>query len=228
MSKEIETEIELEINADQLRLTFLKYTKKAFEMLPQIDNPRILDIGCGSGVPTLELARLSNGEIIGIDIDQTALDELNKNTRKFGLSNLVKAINCSLFELEFPDESFDIIWAEGALRPIGFERALKEWRRLLKINGFMVLHDDLPNKERKLKIIPDCGYVLVNHFQLPDDAWWTEYYEPLEKRINEVRTRYENDPKVLEVVKKYQNEINVCKNNPSACRSIFYILQKTN
>jgi len=49
-------EIEIEINADQLRITFLKYTKNAFEMLPQIDKPRILDIGCGSGVPTLELA----------------------------------------------------------------------------------------------------------------------------------------------------------------------------
>jgi len=116
------------------------------------------------------------------------------------------------------------------LAPIGFERALKEWRRLLKINGFMVLHDDLPNKEKKLKIIPDCGYVLVNHFQLPDDAWWTEYYEPLEKRINEVRIKYKNDPKllevVLEVVKKYQNEINTYRKNPSAFRSIFYILQK--
>ncbi|MFX1466936.1 MAG: class I SAM-dependent methyltransferase [Promethearchaeota archaeon] len=220
-------EIELEINADQLRLTFLKYTKKAFEMLPQIDKPRILDIGCGSGVPTLELSRLSNGEIIGIDIDQTALDELNKNVKKLGLSNRVKAIKCSLFELEFPDESFDIIWGEGVLAPIGFERALKEWRRLLKINGFMVLHDDLPNKERKLKIIPECGYVLVNHFQLPDDAWWTEYYEPLEKRINDVRAKYKDDPKVLEVVNRYQNEINKCKKNPRACRSIFYIIQKT-
>ena len=71
-------EIELEINADQLRLTFLKYTKKAFEMLPQINKPRILDIGCGSGVPTLELARLSNGEIIGIDIKGYYVVEKNK------------------------------------------------------------------------------------------------------------------------------------------------------
>jgi ubiquinone/menaquinone biosynthesis C-methylase UbiE len=219
-------EIEIEINADQLRKTFLKYTKKAFEMLPNLDKLRILDIGCGSGAPTLELARLSNGEIIGIDIDQTALDELNKNARKLGLSNKVKTINCSLFELEFPDESFDIIWVEGALRPIGFERALKEWRRLLKINGFMVLHDDLQNKERKLKIIPTCGYVLVDHFQLPDDAWWTEYYEPLEKRINEVLAKYKEDLKVLEVAKRYQNEINTYKKNPSAFRSIFYIMQK--
>ena len=28
-----------------------EYTKKAFEMLPRLDNPRILDIGCGTGGP---------------------------------------------------------------------------------------------------------------------------------------------------------------------------------
>ncbi|MFX1519309.1 MAG: class I SAM-dependent methyltransferase [Promethearchaeota archaeon] len=220
-------ELELEINANQLRTTFLKYTRKAFELLPKIDNPRILDIGCGSGIPTLELARLSNGAIIGIDIDQAALNQLNEKARKLGLSSRVKAINCSLFELEFPDESFDVIWAEGALAPIGFERALKEWGRILKIKGYMVLHDDVRDKERKFKIIPNYGYVLVGHFHLPDDAWWTEYYEPLEKRIKEVLAKYKDYPKVLEVVKSYQNEINAYKKNPKAFRSIFYIIQKT-
>ena len=71
-------EIEIENYAEQLRKTFLKYTRKAFETLPKLDEPRILDIGCGSGIPTLELAGLSNVEIIGIDIDQSALDELDK------------------------------------------------------------------------------------------------------------------------------------------------------
>ncbi len=218
-------EIEIEIYAEQLRKTFLKYTRKAFEILPKINNPRILDIGCGSGIPTLELARLSNGEIIGIDIDQSALDELKEKARKLGLSSRVKTINCSLFELDFESESFDIIWAEGALAPIGFERALKEWRRLLKIKGFIVVHDDVQNKERKLRIIPKYGYVLINHFHLPDDVWWTEYYEPLEKRIHEVRNKHKDDQKVPEVVKSYQNEIDAYKKNPKAFRSIFYIMQ---
>ena len=56
----------LEINLDHYRKNFLKYTKKAFQMLPKLDRPRILDIGCGSGVQTIELAKLSKGEIIGI------------------------------------------------------------------------------------------------------------------------------------------------------------------
>jgi len=36
----------------------------------------ILDIGCGSGVPTLELARLRHGQITGVDIDHACLEEL--------------------------------------------------------------------------------------------------------------------------------------------------------
>ena len=63
MSQELLQEIE------ELRANFIRYTKKAFRMLPKLDRPRILDIGCGSGAPTIELARLSDGEIIGIDID---------------------------------------------------------------------------------------------------------------------------------------------------------------
>ncbi|MBU7032610.1 MAG: class I SAM-dependent methyltransferase, partial [Theionarchaea archaeon] len=43
-------------------------------MLPALDNPHILDIGCGTGEPTLELARLSEGIITAVDINQRALD----------------------------------------------------------------------------------------------------------------------------------------------------------
>ena len=46
---------------DLVRKRLLKYTRKAFRMLSQMDKPRILDIGCGSGAPTLELSRLSQG-----------------------------------------------------------------------------------------------------------------------------------------------------------------------
>jgi ubiquinone/menaquinone biosynthesis C-methylase UbiE len=67
----------LEINRDQFRERLNKYTRKAFKMLPKLEKPRILDIGCGSGVPTIELAKLSEGEIIGIDVNQPFLDKLN-------------------------------------------------------------------------------------------------------------------------------------------------------
>ena len=74
MSVDIIQELELE----KLRQKLLKYTREAYYLLPEMDKPNILDIGCGTGIPTLELAELSNGEITGIDIDGAALDKFKK------------------------------------------------------------------------------------------------------------------------------------------------------
>lgn len=213
------------INCTALRSALLTYTRKAFASIPEMKRPRILDIGCGSGVPTIELAKLSDGEIIGVDIDQASLDELAENASASGLSHRVRAQRCSLFSLDFPDDAFDIIWAEGVIGIIGFERGLREWRHFLKGNGFMVIHDDLRMHEEKLRLIPQCGYTLVDHFPLPDDAWWKEYYKPLEEKISVLRA-HGDDPELIEAIKKYQNEINTYKENPDAFRSIFYIVQK--
>jgi len=215
-----------EINQDHFRERFNKYTRKAFQMLPKLEKPRILDIGCGSGVPTIELAKLSDGEIIGIDINQSLLDKLNRKIEEKGFSSRVKTVKCSLFEIDFPDESFDIIWAEGSIWIIGFEKGLKEWNRLLKTNGFLVIHDEIKNVSNKLKRIPSCGYKLVNSFSLPEDAWWIEYCSPLEFRIKELRIKYNNDPEALKIFKKHQNEIDMVKKNPKDYGSAFYIMQK--
>jgi len=196
-------------------------------MLPELDRPRILDIGCGSGVPTMELARLSNGQIIGLDIEQSLLDQLARKIKEAGLADRVKTLKCSMFELDFPDESFDIIWAEGSIARIGFEKGLKEWRRFLKPNGFLVVHDEIGNITKKLEQISSCGYDLLGHFTLPEDTWWTEYYGPLEKRINELRTKYGDEPQARLELDKEQREIELFKENPRRYGSVFFVMQKS-
>ena len=194
-------------------------------MLPELVKPRILDIGCGSGILTIELAKLSKGEIIGIDINQADLDKLNNKIQAKGLVSRVTAMKCSLFEIDFPKESFDILWAEGVIAIIGFEKGLKEWRRLLKANGFLVIHDDVKDKEKKLQLIPSCGYKLLNYFSLPDDAWWQDYYYPLEERVKELSYEYKNNPEALKKLREYQNEVERAKNT-TILNSIFFIIQK--
>jgi ubiquinone/menaquinone biosynthesis C-methylase UbiE len=221
------TNIKDDLQKDRLREGLNKYTRKAFQMLPELDNPAILDIGCGTGVPTMELARLSNGQVIGLDISQSLIDELTRKIEDAGLSDRVKTVKCSLFEIDFPDESFNIIWAEGSISVIGFEQGLKLWRRLLKPKGFLVVHDGIDNMTKKLKQIPSCGYELLEHFIVTEDTWWREYYSPLEKRIQELRIKYSNDPEALDVLDKEQQEVDMFKRNPKMFGSVFFVMQKS-
>ena len=59
-----------QIKKNIIRARLGKYTKKAFMLLPDLSEPCILDLGCGSGVPSIELAKISNGYIFGMDTDE--------------------------------------------------------------------------------------------------------------------------------------------------------------
>jgi ubiquinone/menaquinone biosynthesis C-methylase UbiE len=219
-------ETALQIEKDLLREALCKYTRKAFHMLPELDKPRILDIGCGSGVPTIELAGLSQGEIIGMDIHQPSLDRLARRIKQAGLSDRVKAVNCSMLNMNFPDESFDIIWAEGSIFVIGFETGLREWRRLLKPNGFLVVHDELGDIREKLKQVSSLGYDSLGYFVLGEDTWWNEYYAPMQKRIHQTRTTHANSPKVIALLDAEQREIDMVKQDPGRYRSVYFVMKK--
>jgi len=209
-----------------IRKRLLKYTRKAFRMLPALDNPRILDVGCGSGVPTMELTRLSSGEITGLDINQDLLDVLAGKIDKAGVSDRVKVVNGSILDMDFPKESFDIIWAEGSISVIGFERGLQEWKRFLKPGGFMVIHDEKGDVEEKRKQVSGCGYNLLGYFILDEDTWRTEYFTPLEKLIGQTRTKYANDPAVLELVHNARWEVDMFRTNPEMNSSVCFVMSR--
>jgi ubiquinone/menaquinone biosynthesis C-methylase UbiE len=221
-------EQQFQVRKDKIRKRLLKYTRKAFRMLPRIDEPRILDIGCGSGIPTLELARLSQGAvIIGIDIEQPALDKFITKIKEAGLTKRVQVVNRSILDTDFPNESFDIIWSEGSIYAIGFDRGLREWRRFLQPDGFMVVHDEQGNVTEKLEQISNCGYELLDYFILSKETWWTEYFAPLEKLITQSRGRYTDDPKVLEELHQAQEELDMFKKHPERNSSVYFIMRRS-
>ena len=209
-----------------IRKRLAKYSRKALRMIPEIYKPRILDIGCGSGVSTLELARLTNGEIIGLDIDQNALDRLNKKIEKSGLSDRFKILNCSLLDMDFPDESFDIVWSEGSIFVIGFKKGLQKWKRLIRPGGFIVVHDEMGDVEEKLEQISNCGYELLGYFVLDTDVWWNEYFAPLEKLVNETRAKYADNQEVREALNQAQSEVDFFREFPNRNRSVCFVMKK--
>jgi len=214
------------IEKDHIRENLNKYTRKAFKILPKCKSPHILDVGCGSGVPTIELAKISDGHVIGIDIDETSLNLLRKKMQETELHNRVSVIKESIQTMDFPEESFDIIWAEGSIFAIGFEKSIKKWRRFLKPNGFLVIHDENKDKTRKLESLTKYGYSLIAQFELPDNLWWREYYTPLEQLIQQFRYKYPDDSELNNELNKDQIEIDKCKSNSVVFSSFFMIMQK--
>jgi len=214
------------IEKDRIRENLNKYTRKAFRMLHKFKKPHILDVGCGSGVPTIELAKISDGHVIGIDIDVTSLDLLRRKIKETGLNNRVSVIKGSMLTMDFPGESFDIIWTEGSIFVIGFENGIKKWRRFLKPNGFLVIHDENKDKTKKLGLITKYGYTLIAQFEISDNLMWREYFTPLEQLIQEFRHKYPNDSDLSNELNKDQIEIDKCKLNSTVISSFFVIMQK--
>jgi SAM-dependent methyltransferase len=225
----------------------LAFTRWAFQMLPDLEDPRILDMGCGQGGPTLELARLSGGLVTGLDIDQSALDELARRAAREGLSDCVQVVRGSMADIDFADESFDVIWAEGSMHILGFERALAEWRRLISPSGFLIVHEMIwlqPNPPAEvvncpqlaypgirtvseyIERVPDHGYGLVGHFVLPEDFWLADYYVPMVARIRELRRKYAGDRAAQRTLDSEQRAADLYSKHAEWYGSVFLVMRK--
>jgi ubiquinone/menaquinone biosynthesis C-methylase UbiE len=214
------------IEKDHIRENLNKYIIKSFKLLPEIDNPRILDIGCGTGVPTIQLARISGGNVTGLDDNENSLNMLKTKIKALGLDKQVRVINDSIFTMDFPEESFNIIWAEGSVFVMGFENSIKNWRRFLKSDGFLVIHDDNKDKDKKLELIKKYGYRLIAEFELSHQVWWDEYYKPLEQLIKKFKDKHPDDQNLIIELNRDQMEIDQSFSSVMAS-SLIIIIQKT-
>jgi len=210
------------VNPDRFRENLLVYTTRAYDLLPGLDRPAVLDLGCGTGQVTLRLASLSNGTVAGVDRDVGALEVLEKKIEERGLSQRVRAVHCRIEEMPFAAASFDVVWGEGALGEIGFVRGLGLLRGYLKNGGFLVVHDDAGGSIDKIKAVPDAGFALRAYFYLSPDVWSSEYFHPLE---NALKTAVAAAPPYeLGVLRR---DLEGFKKNPQSCASAFFVLEKT-
>lgn len=226
----------------------LASTRKAWFMLTGLPKkPRILEVACGPGKQTIGLARLTKGTILAVDTHQPFLDELNKRASVAGLSSRISTRNLSMFELNLEPASFDVIWSEGAIYIIGFERGLREWKPLLKSAGYLAvteltwLKSDPPDEikaywsenypgmkmlDENLAILQASDYRHVGHFVLPDSSWWDDYYTPLEKRIIMLSEKYRDDEEAMTLLRESQRESDLHKIYSEWYGYVFYVMQK--
>lgn len=119
---------------------------------------RLLDIGCGVGLPAFRLAQGSPAEIVGISNNQEQIDDANQRAAAKGLGERVRFEYADAANLPFPDGSFDVVWIFESLMHMDRLRVLRESLRVLRPGGRIVVTDQLqlaPMSEENAKLVRD-------------------------------------------------------------------------
>ena len=223
-------------------------TRRAWALLDALpERPRVLDVGCGPGAQTLELARSTDAEILAVDNHLPYVERLRASAAAEGLAERVTVRQGDMFGLDLPSADFDTVWAEGSIYIIGFERGLREWAVFLKDGGHIAVSEltwldrDAPEELRRfwheaypamrdvagnLAVLESCGFEEVGHFALPESAFWDDYYTPIEKRLELLAREYEGDREALEVLDNERYEIELFRKYARYYSYVFYVGRK--
>ena len=71
------------------------------------------------------------------------------------------------------------------------------------------VYPDINTINGNISIIKKNGYKLIGYFLLPEDAWWDLYYNPLEKRLEELRIESKENSEAIEMIEETQLEIDL-------------------
>lgn len=211
------------------------------------DNSRIADIGCGTGGQTMVLARHVPGFITGIDLFPDFIELFNLQAGRLNLHNRVKGVTGSMDNLPFQEGELDLIWSEGAIYNIGFERGVNEWRKFLKTGGYLAVSeaswftaqrpdeieafwqnaypeiDTIPNKSAQLQ---NAGFVPVATFVLPENCWTDHFYAPQVPAQEAFLLKYAGNTTVQKFIAAERHEMQLYSQYKAFYGYVFYIGRK--
>ena len=221
-------------------------TRRAFSLLKDLPPlPLILDAGCGPGRQTFDLCRLTKGKIVALDFHRPYIEVLQHKSKALGVAQQITALQGDMANLQFQPQTFDAIWSEGAIYNIGFKAGLKMWKPLLKNAGYVAvtevawLRSNVPDElknfwgsaypqiqdiEGNIEDLRAAGYQPVEHFTLPESAWW-DYYRAIEKRVMRMKEKYKNNSGALEVLETEMQEIDLYRRYSDYYGYVFFIAQ---
>jgi SAM-dependent methyltransferase len=195
----------------------------------------------------MTLAQHTPGHITGLDLFPGFIDLFNANAAKLNLADRVNGIVGSMDNLPFQNGELDLIWSEGAIYNIGFERGLNEWRKFLKTGGYVAvteaswftrerpdeIHDfwmahypeidTIPNKVAQMQ---KAGYIPVATFILPENCWTDNYFIPQKARQEEFLEKYARNKTVEDFIAFMRREAELYSKYKQYYGYVFYIGRK--
>ncbi len=222
-------------------------TGRAFSMMKGLPpTPTILDIGCGPGMQTVELLRLSGGTVVALDLLPQMIARVKEAAERAGSADRVETIQADMNEMAFEPASFDIVWSEGAIYFIGFEKGLEKVRQFVKPGGYVAvseavwLEPDPPEEvvefwqaypeidtvESKLRVVSRLGYENVGHFVLPTSSWTELYYEPLANRVSKYEPEWKGIAEAEDVLAEARTELDMFAKYARYYSYAFFVMRK--
>jgi len=188
----------------------------------------IADIGCGTGAASVFLARHLDAHITAVDLMPEFVEVLQRNAAAQGLSEKIHPMVGSMEELPFTDGEFDVLWSEGAIYNMGFEKGVSNWQRFLKPGGLLVLSEitwltlerpaplqaywdaaypEIDTAAGKIAVLERAGFSPLAYFFLPQRCWLDNYYRPLQAGYPRFLQHTGNSEAARAVVSEQEEEI---------------------
>lgn len=149
------------------------------------ENSKVLEIGCTNGFSSLEINKLTNCTVVGVDINQNSIDNANKRIVENGLNPSKITFEYGNAEnLRFNDNEFDLIICGNAMSFVSNKsKAIEELKRVLKPNGFIsivpIWYLESPDETIISKVNEELGFEINCTFEndwSSYDKWGLELY----------------------------------------------------
>lgn len=226
-------------------------TEMTLKALSFIDNlkkiKKTADLGCGTGGQTMALAQKISGEIIGVDMFPEFINVFDKNSKKLGFSDRVTGLVGNIETLPFKNEEFNLLWSEGVIDGIDFEKRMVYWNSFLKHDGYVVfscpswitdMHPvdvvkfwmdagcKLNTVDQNIAILQKTGFRFISSFVLPEYCWTEKYYIPRTKAMEDLRKNYAGNETFEEFDNGNLTEVELYDKYKDHYGYVFYIAKK--
>jgi SAM-dependent methyltransferase len=222
-------------------------TRRAWGLMSGVPAaPRILDIGCGPGVQTVDLLRISGGRVLALDFLPLMIARTQAAAAQAGVADRLEVLEQDMRQMDFAPGSFDVVWSEGAIYNLGFAAGLRKVREFVRPGGhvavseavwlkpdppapvreFWLEYPEIDTVDNKLAVIERLGYTLEGWFVLPRETWTVDYYEPMEQLLAVKEQEWASHPQGLAVIAQARQEIDLYRTYSDYYGYAFFVMQR--